>query len=769
MPDIREIKHKLETDKHEKSDYYRTNFDSLNCLMCYRAFKSNGDLKVHQTKDHFESKYEKRFACLRCINKTNKFGEISKHTNLVQATPKENTFCSICDKFIQAGFWSRHERNHRDRVVYQCESCQKIRIGSIRFQNHLRQSPKCCNPIDFQSDKGDKEILHKDYTYQCVKCNRTFSRRSFKMHIDESDCYKENHCKTCLKRFITKSSLDEHYLVGGCLNVENASNFDCTKCAKSFHTRKGFVLHSKICQKTGKENTDYCDICKTSVDSGENHWNDIHRRKAVVKLKRTKNNERTTSSSSKCSTITQFGCLLCEDTFCNRQQLISHMKVHYCDKAVQTSPEDQCEVSFDSIDSDSKQLVTSNLKNEILELSPRAEIYSNENENKFALSNDIIKTETVDSFDDMWTANFADDDLCEISAEVPDNDTNATVRTNVLGKTSCCLCNTLIHDIVNTDDVVQQQISTYGECICHICFQVFNRVEKLREHESSHFQDNLDGHQIACRLCAWSSNVYFTDGDFFRLEKDLQCYMCSTKMSDIRTLRRHKRSHLSLCVFTCKVCNKKSISDERHRSHLRKHQKPEFTVVTNKIVRKCTICGDEANNLFRDEKDIDKMFEKFGGGPCKICFTYINDKKRYISHERSHMEDQQLVSCFKCCNTQYYTDEEYHKLEDELKCFICNAKLSSLYNLHLHKRKHLDRVVYSCSHCLALVVGTRNHSHHLYKHGLRKKNRDEESGQFECDYCQKVCTASIPHKFNLKNFIFLRVDVTMMYIYVPWI
>lgn len=744
MPDIRDLQLKLETERHE-SDYYRTSFDSLNCLICHKVFMSNGDLCDHQRKDHFESKYEKRFACVRCLNKTNKFAQISNDTTCVKSTTKENTFCSLCDKFIKTGFWSRHARNHRDRVVYQCESCRKIRIGSIRFQNHFRQNPKCSNSIDFQGDKTEKES--KSYIYQCKKCKRKFSRRYFKSHIEESDCYKENHCKTCSKRFITKSALNKHRMVADCVKIESESKLDCTKCGKSFHTRKSLVLHSNVCGR--KQNTIYCDICNILVECEGNHFNDIHRRKSVVKLKRTTNISRKKIFANTVPAGVQFGCFLCDDTFSDRQQLRCHMKIHYCDKSVQTMAEGPYETICDLVDpnADSEHPDTLNFKDEKIESSPMAGT-NDENEFEFTNASELVKTESMANIDDMWTSNsdnldnIADGDPGEMSDEATGND---VIQFNVLGMTKCSLCTNVIPDLISTDDVVQQQIDKFGECVCLICFQLFSKVEKLRKHESSHFQENLDGHVIACRSCAWSPNVYYTDDDFFRLEKQLQCYMCSTKMSDIRTLRRHKRSHLSLCVFTCKVCNKRSISDERHRNHLRKHQKPELTVVTNQIVRKCTMCGEEATNLFRNEDDIDRMFEKFKGGPCKICFTYINDKKRYISHERSHMEEQQLVSCFKCCNSQPYTDDEYHRLEDELACFICKAKLSSKYNLHLHKRKHLDRVVYSCSICLSLVVGTRNHSHHMYKHGLRKKNREEEVGRFECHYCQKI----FPHKSSL--------------------
>lgn len=753
MPDIRAIKEKLEIENQE-SDYYRTSFDSFNCLMCYKVYMSNGDLSDHHRKDHFDSRCEKRFACVRCLNKTNKFAQIANDTAATNPMmTKENTFCAICDKFIKCSLWSRHVRNHRDRVVYQCESCRKVRVGFIRFQNHFRQSPKCGNTIEMHSDraeKGESRGESKNYTFQCEKCKRTFTRRSFKCHIDDSDCYKENQCKTCLKRFITKNALNEHRVFTDCVKVESGSKLDCTTCEKSFHTRKGLVLHSNVCQKSRKPTTIRCDICNISVESDGNHWNDIHRRQCVVKLKRTTRVDRIKSSANKLPSGMHFGCLLCDDTFSDRQRLRFHMKIHYSDKSVQTESPDE-PTTPGVFDTDSKHLDRLNLKDEKME-SSIADADSTENENKFPFlpATELIKTESLANIENMWTSSqsdnfdsFADDDPGEASDEVTDN--GPTIQNNVLGMTMCCLCKTVIPDLINTDDAVQQQIGRFGECICLICFQLFNSAEKLREHESSHLQENLDGHLIACRSCAWSSNVYYTDEDFFRLENELQCYMCSTKMSDMRTLRRHKRSHLSLCVFTCKVCNKKSISDERHRNHLRKHQKPEFAVVTNQIVRKCTMCGEEATNLFRDEDDIDEMFEKFKGGPCKICFTYINDKRRYISHERSHMEDQQFVSCFKCCNSRPYTDDEYHQFENELKCFICEAKLSSKYNLHLHKRKHLDRVVYSCTICLSLVVGTRNHSHHMYKHGLRKKNREEEAGRFECHYCQKV----FPHKSSL--------------------
>lgn len=752
MPDIRDIKLKLETENQE-CDYFRTSFDSLNCLMCHKVFMSNGDLSDHQKRDHFASKYEKRFACVRCLTKTNKFAQISNSdtttTVAVNVTTKENTtFCSVCDKFIKITAWSRHERNHRDRVVYQCESCRKIRIGFIRFQNHFRQYPNCSNSMDVHSEKTEKET--KSYTYQCGKCKRTFTRRAFKGHIDESECYKENHCNTCDKRFLTKNALNEHRLVGDCVKNEGESTHDCRTCEKSFHTRKGLVLHSNVCRRSRKETTKRCDICNILVES-DAHWNEMHRLKPVVELKRIADVDRTRTLTKQETTGIQFGCLLCDDTFSHREQLKFHMKIHFCDKAVQTVEEGHSDTTGDLVDTDSKRTDAFNLKNEKMESSPTAHTNHIDDENKFQFLNpgELVKTESVVNFDvdDMWSShsdnldNFAD--AGAISDEAIGNDVIQPYNAN--GMTMCCLCKNAIPDLINTDDVVRQQLERFGECLCLICFQLFNTVEKLREHESCHFGDNLDGHSIACRSCAWSSNVYYTDDDFFRLEKELQCYMCSTKLCDIRTLRRHKRSHLSLCVFTCKVCNKRSISDERHRNHLRKHQKPELAVVTNQIIRKCTMCGEEATNLFRDEEDIDRMFETFNGGPCKICFTYINDKKRYISHERAHMEDQQLVSCFKCCNSQPYTDDEYHRLEEELKCFICDAKLSSKYNLHLHKRKHLDRVVYSCTICLSLVVGTKNHSHHMYKHGLRKKHREEEVGRFECNYCQKV----FPHKSSL--------------------
>ncbi|XP_037036664.1 zinc finger protein 845-like isoform X1 [Bradysia coprophila] len=736
MPEIRSIQQQLQSENHD-SDYYRTSFETMNCLMCHRVFMSMGDLYDHQRKDHFASKYENRFACSRCLSKSNKFAHISNERTSTGSTTKGKTFCSICDKSIKVTCWSRHVRNHRDRVVYQCESCRKIRIGFFRFQNHFRQSSKCSNSMELNSEKAEKET--KNYIFQCGRCKGTFSRRSFKTHINESDCYVENRCQNCPKRFITKAALNKHRLVD-CGKIKKELKLDCATCEKSFHTRRIFALHSTVCQ--GKQRTIRCTICRIVVESNSNHWNDIHRRRCVVKLNRTADPVLETKSLAirPAPTTVQFGCLLCDDTFGDRQQLRLHMNSHYCDKS------SQCDTALDSLDAEAKYVDT--LKDEKLMSSPTT---TGENDDKLKIltSTDLVKTETTVNIDDMWTSNsddfndFANDDCEEINDVANSNDVIQYYVTT--GMTQCCLCKNVIPDLVNTDEAVHEQISRFGETICLICFQLFSLPEKLREHESTHFQENLDGHLIACRSCAWSSNVYYTDTDFFRLEQDLQCYMCSAKMADLRTLRRHKRSHLSLCVFTCKVCNKKSISDERHKNHLRKHQKPELAVVTNQIVRKCTLCGEEATNLYRDEKDIDRMFEKFKGGPCLICFTYINDKKRYVSHERSHMEDQQLVSCFKCCNTKSYTDDEYHRLEDENTCFLCKAKLSSKYNLHLHKRKHLDRVVYSCTICLTLVVGTRNHSHHMYKHGLRKKIREEVAGRYECDYCQKI----FPHKSSL--------------------
>lgn len=712
MPDIRDIQQKLETKNHD-SDYYRTSFDTLNCLMCHRVFLTIGDLCDHQRKDHFDSKYEKRFACIRCLNKTNKFAQISNPTNSINPTTKDNIFCSICDKFIKLSAWSRHERNHRDRVVYQCESCQKIRIGFLRFQNHFRQSARCSNSMELNVEKVEKEP--KNYTYQCTKCGETFSRRSFKSHIEDSDCYAENKCLTCSKRFMTISALNEHRLV------------DCTVKFEKRNTKKD-----------QKSKTIRCEIC--NIDSDAKHFIDFHHRKSVVRLKRTIIDR----MERKPSAGIQFACLLCDETFTDRQQLRGHMKTHCCDKSVQTVPDSQCEITWDLMDADSKQCDALQMKDEKIE----SLLTTAANENDFPTDTDLVKTETTPSFENLWTldVDHFDDFTNDDPGEMSDEPTNThTTQYNANGVTKCCLCTNSVPDLINSDEVVQEQIAKFGETICLVCFQSFNQSDKLRDHESSHFQDNLDGHLIACRSCAWSLNVYYTDDDYFRLENELQCYMCAAKMCDLRTLRRHKRSHLSLCVFTCKVCNKKSISDERHRNHLRKHQKTELTVVTNQIIRKCTVCGDEATNLFRDEKDIDRMFDKFNGGPCKICYTYINDKKRYISHERGHMDEQQLVACYKCCNTQPYTDDEYHQLEDDNTCFICKAKLSSKYNLHLHKRKHLDRVVYTCSICLSLVVGTRNHSHHMYKHGVRKKHREEETGQFECDYCGKI----FPHKSSL--------------------
>ncbi len=560
------------------SDYYRTSFDSLNCLMCHKVFLSNGDLYDHQRNDHFSSKYEKRFACIRCLAKTNGFAQMSNEMktigNAMESTAKETTFCSICDKFIRVAFWSRHERNHRDRVVYQCESCRKLKVGYFRFRSHLRQSPKCTDSMELNGGRAEKGP--RSYTYQCLKCRGTFSRRSFKSHIEESDCYAENKCQTCLKRFVTKSALNDHHLVD-CVNIKTND--------KSFHTKKGLVSHSNVCQKWKKKKTTTtttvrCDICKILVENNSNHWDDIHRRKSVVKLKRTVVDGRSKSClANKIPTGIQFCCLLCDDSFGDREQLRFHLrKTHYCDKSVQTVADGQCETTWELIDTDSKHIVELNLKDEKMESSSIVDCDDDNNFQLYSSAAERVKTESPINFENMWTSNsdqfdnFADDDPGELSDTATSND---VIQYNVLGgMTMCCLCKNGIPDLINTDDVVEQQISQFGECVCLICFQLFNQVEKLRVHESTHFQENLDGHSIACRSCAWSSTVYYTDGDYFRLERELQCYMCSAKMGDLRTLRRHKRSHLSLCVFTCKVCNKKSISDERHRNHLRKHLKP---------------------------------------------------------------------------------------------------------------------------------------------------------------------------------------------------
>lgn len=221
------------------------------CTICERVFANVRQHKLHMTLQHPKS--DKQFECYVCHKSHASQTQLRGHFQYKHLRPeirRGKYLCTTCK--------SREECVHMrqlDNGELQCKFCQKLFARKQNIRVHIRLHSD--NPKPFKCDVcghafGFTNALRKhiqvrhmnqkpEATHKCELCDKSFSKRSLKRHMDNVHVdpnYRPFICSYCGKGFPTKTRLSIHVI-----DHKYYGKYRCKLCPKHYARPHQFRDH----------------------------------------------------------------------------------------------------------------------------------------------------------------------------------------------------------------------------------------------------------------------------------------------------------------------------------------------------------------------------------------------------------------------------------------------------------------------------------------------------------------------------------------------
>lgn len=217
------------------------------CDICGVVLKNKYSLDVHVRRHRGET----RFSCKYCPSTFYTAQEHKLHLGLVHVASK-TVKCGICGlEFKNATCLKRHLKSHSEIRSYQCPFCEKAFKTTMHLHRHketihLKVRFKCdyCDTSYGRKDKLRMHIerVHNIQTYfLCEICLKSFPTEDQRQeHMGHHANPKTLECATCLMAFLTQGEFNEHL----CISYRN--DYVCCERDFKFHTfynKHMFLVH----------------------------------------------------------------------------------------------------------------------------------------------------------------------------------------------------------------------------------------------------------------------------------------------------------------------------------------------------------------------------------------------------------------------------------------------------------------------------------------------------------------------------------------------
>ena len=237
------------------------NIKMAKCGICGKTLSSTSYLKKHEANKHGLKPYECKtcevtftnneqrrehecintpFKCPVCnlLYRTDQL--LQNHVAEAHASTGMRPWkCSHegCGKSYKwKGDLTKHEKEHRGELPFQCEFCDKAYTCNSDLQKHLRRHTK-------------------EKPFQCQACDRLFAQSStLLLHVRRAHSIKPFTCQICNDNFRMMADLKSHF--------ETHKAHKCQFCPKSFISKKILTKHAvKHRFKTEPEHTEHQETC----------------------------------------------------------------------------------------------------------------------------------------------------------------------------------------------------------------------------------------------------------------------------------------------------------------------------------------------------------------------------------------------------------------------------------------------------------------------------------------------------------------------------
>nr|XP_040239605.2 zinc finger protein 33B-like [Anopheles coluzzii] len=190
------------------------------CHVCFRAFGSSKNLRVHQLVR--SNVHIRNFACKLCCFRAGSSAALTIHERT--HTGERPFACELCEKrFYSEANLKSHQICHRDEQPFECCYCEKRFARKRNMKEHL-------------------QLCHsEEKPYQCGECSARFKTgQHLRLHQRLHTGEKPYACSLCSKRFYHISDRKRHEL-----SHVGAKPFSCGVCGASYTRKHALSMHER--------------------------------------------------------------------------------------------------------------------------------------------------------------------------------------------------------------------------------------------------------------------------------------------------------------------------------------------------------------------------------------------------------------------------------------------------------------------------------------------------------------------------------------------
>ncbi|XP_010885895.2 zinc finger protein 658B isoform X1 [Esox lucius] len=673
---------------------------------------------------------------------------------------KRVKICSFCGKaFREAKDFTAHIRSHTEQEPFYCI------LSEQQFEN-LENFQKCQQKVCEVADQTEEDIMSatsvEDWT---ETANKTVpQRRHLKRSLDKPrQPYQINKCSLCDKTFSWLRGLKEHmkYTHGRvlCLNcgdVFEGSDFashkgclkrlSCPLCGDMFQ-----LTERKQCEEPNPQKLPSKAHSGVSALSFEN----------VTRIP-----PPTNCALQNPSHILPFQivndyrtCLLCNESFANREDMRMHLKFHHCilpypcfkcGESFQSPPDLQKhsnECSGRNIPDSRKcprcRVKTSKYTNQQEMTSPEVNLERHEPDQQLCAGDKNVESPqssttkvdvSNDSLQHQPNQTFSQSNLIERGFFNQQTTLAATPpRANVPGEINFRRGQASSEDVDASQPLREVDPADRSSSLA----SRENGTEVLQTHSSETSAGAAPtlppGVDLDCRTCHLCSKT-------FRLRKSLTMH-----------LRRHGEG-----AIKCSICSKNFACNKELSGHLANKTgcgpmlRNRIAVIPPADYKAVHLTCPDCLQQFTSENKLKchMVYHTGKGFSCSFCGRMFFESRQLDVHIRSHTHRPYLCdTCGKdfTCENDLKVHKHVHTSERPYACTACGRKFKFKGNLKSHQMLHTGERPFACTLCQVRCLNNRHLKLHIMRHHTKER-------PFKCHGCGKgyIQKSDLRHHLVLK-------------------
>ncbi|XP_012283209.1 zinc finger protein 845 [Orussus abietinus] len=417
-------------------------------------------------------------------------------------------------------------------------------------------------------------------------------------------------------------------------------------------------------------------------------------------------------------------CSLCNHTFTNRTQLISHNFTHSTDNVDTPHDDENVEIGEESNpiarNLSYDRCIGHSMETSIQNLSyPRSSSNNDDEIQNLNYSESVIvSAEHVNIPNPVQNLGLHSKKELSTSQDLSFSklpDKSKHLQNGIKCDGNPINENLKIDQVLNTNTTAK--LKKYK---CDTCYKSFSQKSKLSSHQLSHTGQR----PFKCTSCdkAYSSKSKLNAHRKLHSNTNVhRCIVCNKTFPYPSYLTEHAKIHNNNVneerdstqsnSFECNICNKRYRLAKNLKAHLKFH--------TGEGLVQCEICDKQFNKKYNLKVHL-QMHKPTNLHKCEFCNKTFIQKGNLVEHLRIHTK----VKPFKCkqCDKSFSqsshlkSHEASHELERRHQCRLCGRRFKLASHLKRHLNVHAVLKTFKCDQCNQLFSQAFSLKRHSKRH-----------------------------------------------------